>query len=78
MSERDVKAAQEILRVLHESVDPMGGWEIHKQAGVRIGRMYPVLATLEADGLIVGTWQDDAPSGKSRRRLYALAEEAQR
>ena len=54
--------------------DPMAwhrGPALSKQAGIRAGTVYPVLARLERSGWLQSRWEAD-PGGGERRRLYRL------
>ena len=58
-----------MLRILHESVDPLAGLEICSRSGVGVAWLYPILQELEDQGRIKAEW-DDGPY--PRRRLYSL------
>lgn len=67
---RDI--AQEILDLF--AAHPRRRWSGHgimRALGIHAGRLYPPLAHLEHEGLIVGEWEGDGPY--PRRRLYTSA-----
>lgn len=67
-----------ILRVLvGEPGKPRYGLEISKEAGLKTGTIYPVLARLERAGWVTSSWEDidEAAEGRRRRRYYQLTAE---
>jgi PadR family transcriptional regulator PadR len=50
------------------------GLELAKEAGLKSGTIYPILARLEAAGWISGYWEDIDPhvEGRRPRRYYRL------
>lgn len=65
-----------VLRVLLE--DPTAsryGLDIARQSGIKTGTLHPMLARLQAAGLIESFWEDPADhevQGRPRRRYYRL------
>lgn len=57
-----------VLRWLHDQGES-GGYELWRDTGIRLFRLYPLLARLEAQGLVSRTWK-----GEPSRVLYALTE----
>jgi PadR family transcriptional regulator, regulatory protein PadR len=58
--------------------EPTVGWYgylLMRSARVSSGTLYPMLLRLEAQGLIVSSWESDRPSGRPTRRYYRLTEE---
>jgi DNA-binding PadR family transcriptional regulator len=62
--------ALEVLALLGES----HGFEIASKAGLKLGTVYGVLMGFEQDGVVSSAWEEDAPAGRPRRRLYRLTE----
>ena len=64
-----------LLRALLD--DPLGphyGLELIERSGVKAGALYPLLARLEEEGLVVGEWEniDESVVGRRKRRYYRL------
>jgi DNA-binding PadR family transcriptional regulator len=65
---------------LAHGADAFHGFELAKSlqqaAGSRTltahGTLYKALARLEAAGLLTSRWEDPAPEGRPRRRLYSI------
>jgi DNA-binding PadR family transcriptional regulator len=69
-------ATLKVLRaLLDNAARPHYGLELIRASGVRGGALYPILARLEADGWILGEWEDldEAAAGRRRRRYYRLS-----
>ena len=72
------------LRVLRAFLDdPRAscyGLELIDRIGIRAGALYPILGRLEAEGWLVGEWEDidEKSEGRRRRRYYRLSELGQR
>ncbi len=47
-------------------------YDMCQQTGLRSGTAYPSLVRLESRGWITSGWEDPPPSGRPRRRWYAL------
>lgn len=60
--------ALEVLALLGES----HGFEVATKAGLKLGTVYGVLMGFEQDGVVTSAWEEDAPPGRPRRRLYRL------
>src|SRR5215218_594086 len=75
---RDPRMSRQTLAVLAALLrDPAGrhyGLELTREAKLRTGSLYPILARLEDAGWVDGTWEDVDPSveGRPRRRYYRL------
>ncbi|MEU9884340.1 helix-turn-helix transcriptional regulator [Sphaerisporangium sp. NPDC051011] len=52
--------------------DPVWGYRICELAGLGSGTVYPILERLEEAGWISGDWEQGDPTGRPRRRFYAL------
>jgi PadR family transcriptional regulator PadR len=68
----------QVLRALLD--DPAGehyGLEISKESGLPTGSIYPILARMEASGLVTSAWEDidEAAAKRRRRRYYRLTSE---
>jgi DNA-binding PadR family transcriptional regulator len=51
------------------------GLEIIERTGLSSGTVYPALRRMEADGLVMASWEEDEEahrSGRPARRYYAL------
>ena len=77
MGNRDLSlSALRVLRALMINASvPHYGLELASRSGVKAGGLYPILARLEADGWITGTWEqiDERSAGRRRRRYYQLS-----
>lgn len=56
------------------------GLEVGKEAGLRSGTLYPILARLEDAGWVESTWEqiDESVEGRRKRRYYRLTGEGER
>lgn len=64
-----MKAEQRILDVLRNyPKDGCWGYDLMRLARVRSGRMYPILARLETEGVVESWWAWAAEPGPRRRR----------
>jgi PadR family transcriptional regulator, regulatory protein PadR len=64
-----------VLRALSKNpTKPRYGLDIAKEADLAPGTIYPILARLEAAGLLASKWEDIDPvkEGRPRRRHYWL------
>jgi len=72
---RLTKPLERVLRVFLEDAD-VGryGYDLMKAAGVQSGTLYPMLARLEADGMVLSDWQvrSEEAGGRPPRRYYRL------
>jgi DNA-binding PadR family transcriptional regulator len=61
-----------VLRAFLENVErPRYGYELMRLTGFPSGKLYPILARLEAAGWLEKEWEDtDAVAGRPRRRWY--------
>lgn len=62
----------EVLLDAHHQQALVHGWVIMKAIGRSGPTVYNVLDRLEDAGWLTGSWQEDAPPGRPRRRLYEL------
>lgn len=53
--------------------DPVWGLRICEDLGLGPGTVYPILERLTEAGWTIGSWEDDRPSGRPRRRYYQLS-----
>lgn len=67
MSERST--AMILSHLASAPITARSGAGISKATRIGAGSLYPALASLEREGLIIGTW-DEGP--EPRRRVYAL------
>jgi PadR family transcriptional regulator len=68
-------ATLQVLSVLVD--DPLGqhyGLELSKQAGLKSGTIYPILARLEKAGWVTSAWEgiDPVIQGRPQRRYYQI------
>lgn len=66
---------EKVLRVFLEAADePRYGYELMRRTGLKSGTLYPILARLEAAGVVEAGWQppEQAPAGRPPRRFYTL------
>ncbi len=52
--------------------EPSWGLRICQLTGLGAGSVYTVLQRLERAGWVVGTWEEETPSGRPRRRTYEI------
>jgi len=66
--------------MLEDPAEPWYGFELCKEAGLRSGTIYPLLARLERAGWLKSSWEELDPSeaGRPPRRLYRLTGEGER
>jgi len=72
---RLTRATREVLAALMR--DPTGehyGLSVAEATGLSSGSLYPILARLEAAGLLTSRWEevDESKAGRPRRRYYRL------
>ncbi|MGH3822790.1 MAG: PadR family transcriptional regulator [Pseudonocardiaceae bacterium] len=72
---RPLRLTLQTLQVLRALLDdPAGehyGLEMSKESGLPTGSIYPILARMEAAGLVTSAWEDiDEAAAKRRRRRY--------
>ncbi|KUM75878.1 hypothetical protein AQI84_19425 [Streptomyces griseorubiginosus] len=48
------------------------GLELVQATGLASGTVYPILARLEAEGLVSSRWESEAPMDRPRRRFYEI------
>lgn len=53
------------------------GFDLTRRTGLKSGSLYPILARMEAGGLVTSSWEevDPAAEGRPRRRYYQLTED---
>jgi DNA-binding PadR family transcriptional regulator len=63
-------------RVLRAFVNGLGseqyGYILMREARIKSGTLYPILARLEADGLVSSQWGERPADGKPARKYYKL------
>jgi len=66
-----------LLLFLADPSKPLYGLEIARQAQLQRGTLYPILARLEAAGLLTSDWEEIDPvaAGRHPRRYYSLTHE---
>src|SRR5580693_8727480 len=67
---------ERVFRVFLE--DPAAlryGYDLMKAAGLASGTLYPLLARLQARGLVVSAWETPHQDGERPRRYYQLTGE---
>lgn len=66
-----------VLRIfLDDAAQPRYGYELMQLTGFASGKLYPILARLEASGWLEGRFEDGDPValGRPARRWYRLTE----
>lgn len=53
------------------------GYEVMQMTGIKPGTLYPMLARLEDQGMLVSQWQESAIAGRPPRHMYSLTEAGQ-
>jgi PadR family transcriptional regulator, regulatory protein PadR len=65
-----------VFRVfLDDPATPRYGYDLMKAAALPSGTLYPLLARLEARGLVVSAWETPRQDGERPRRYYRLTGE---
>ena len=73
---RMTAALERVFRVFLE--DPAArryGYDLMKAAGLPSGTLYPLLARLQARGLVASSWETPRQDGERPRRYYHLTDE---
>ncbi len=65
-------ATRATLFLLVEHEDGLHGYDITRHAGVPAGTLYPMLARLEAQGLLTAQWSPAVETGRPPRHVYRL------
>ncbi|MEM8918430.1 MAG: PadR family transcriptional regulator [Pseudomonadota bacterium] len=68
------KATRSALITLLDAPQGMHGYEIMQLAGIKPGTLYPMLARLEDQDMLVSHWQDAGVEGRPPRHIYRLSE----
>ena len=68
------KATRSALIALLDAADCLHGYEIMQITGIRPGTLYPMLARLEDQALLVSQWQEPTIEGRPPRHMYRLTE----
>lgn len=76
------KLSPQTLRVLSALAEARDngryGLEISQSTNLKSGALYPILARLDARGLIEGEWRDPDRPGRPARHIYRLTAEGRR
>jgi PadR family transcriptional regulator, regulatory protein PadR len=78
MGPRITVAVATVLRIFLDDVpEPRYGYELMRATGFASGKLYPILARLEAHGWLEARFEevDPATAGRPARRWYRLTEE---
>jgi PadR family transcriptional regulator PadR len=73
-----MRSTDQLGRVLHAMLETPAsvhyGFDLLRRTGLKSGSLYPILARMEAEGLVTSSWEDVNPSeeGRPRRRYYEL------
>jgi DNA-binding PadR family transcriptional regulator len=69
-----------LAALLERPHDDHYGLELARQAGIRAGSIYPILARLEGCGWLIGYWEeiDESAEGRRRRKYFRLTGEGER
>ncbi len=68
------KATRAALIALLQAPDSLHGYEIMQITGVKPGTLYPMLARLEDQAMLVSQWQEAKVEGRPPRHIYSLTE----
>lgn len=49
------------------------GYEIMQMTGIKPGTLYPMLARLEDQGILVSHWEESSVQGRPPRHIYSLS-----
>jgi PadR family transcriptional regulator, regulatory protein PadR len=69
------RRARRVLLALLSDAGNLSGFVIGRAAQTGSGTVYPVLAKLESNGWVTGTWDTVVQSNGGRRRFYRLTDE---
>ena len=72
---RLTRPLERVLRVFLEDAGAARyGYDLMKAAGLQSGTLYPMLARLEADGMVLSDWEarSEEAGGRPPRRYYRL------
>jgi PadR family transcriptional regulator PadR len=71
---------QVALAIASKPDDPLWGYDLSKETGLRSGVLYPILHRMLDEGWLVDGWEDLDPAIDKRppRRYYRLTEEGSR
>jgi PadR family transcriptional regulator, regulatory protein PadR len=73
---RVTASLERVLRVfLDDPAEPRYGYDLMKAAALPSGTLYPMLARLEAQRLVVSAWETPRQDGERPRRYYRLTGE---
>lgn len=65
-------ATLRVLETLGSSPGPIWGLHIIRETGLPSGSVYPILARLEAVGMVTSEWETEPSRPGARRRIYRL------
>ncbi len=65
-------ATLRVLETLGSSPEPIWGLHIIRETGLPSGSVYPILARLEALGMVTSEWESEPSRPGARRRIYRL------
>jgi len=68
------KATEQALIALLHAPENLHGYEIMQITGIKPGTLYPMLARLEDQAMLVSHWQEPTVGGRPPRHLYGLTE----
>ncbi|SIO17896.1 Transcriptional regulator PadR-like family protein [Parasphingorhabdus marina DSM 22363] len=66
------KATRSALISLLNASEGKYGYEIMREAGIGPGTLYPMLARLEDQEILVSRWQEASVEGRPPRHIYEL------
>lgn len=67
------KATKSALISLLDAPRGMHGYEIMQTAGIKPGTLYPMLARLEDQDILISHWQEAMIEGRPPRHIYSLS-----
>jgi DNA-binding PadR family transcriptional regulator len=68
------KATILALKALLNAPESLHGYEIMQMTGIGPGTLYPMLARLEDQAMLVSQWQEASVEGRPPRHIYSLTE----
>ncbi len=68
------KATRSALIALLDAPESLHGYEIMQITGIKPGTLYPMLARLEDQAMLVSQWQEAKVEGRPPRHVYSLTE----
>lgn len=67
------KATKLALISLLDAPEGLHGYEIMQRVGIKPGTLYPMLARLEDQDILLSHWQETGIEGRPPRHIYSLS-----